>query len=411
MALVIGSIYHIARLDERYTFTDLFLAALLTACAIMTKGLFVIVAIYGGLLGQVLFNSRFNTLFSFKWLVLGLLTIIFILPECYALYVQFDAHPEKVIFGKQNVSGIKWFLWDSQFGRFVNNGPIQRKSADVFFFIHTLLWVFAPWCLLFYFALYKNFREIFQKRKLVEYFTLSGGLLLLVLFSLSRFQLPFYTNTIFPLFAVITAPYCYNQLNKVESKIRLISQWLYIVLFPLAVLLINFYLKPENEIGLIIDIISFAMLVIFIFTKSERGYKRIFMLNCAAALFVTLYLDTVFFPELGTYKGEITAAEYINQKQFDSYKIYTLRMSNNSFQFYCNRPVDFVSLNQFGDVKITGNAAFYLSQSSMDTLLKAKAKFTIIKSFTDYPQENILPAFINKNTRASTLANVYLITK
>src|SRR5437588_8558946 len=49
MALVIGSIYHISRLEERFTFADLLLAALLTACAIMTKGIFVIVAIYGAL--------------------------------------------------------------------------------------------------------------------------------------------------------------------------------------------------------------------------------------------------------------------------------------------------------------------------------------------------------------------------
>ena len=39
MAFVIGSIYHIARLNERYSLGQLFLAALLTACAIMTKGL------------------------------------------------------------------------------------------------------------------------------------------------------------------------------------------------------------------------------------------------------------------------------------------------------------------------------------------------------------------------------------
>jgi 4-amino-4-deoxy-L-arabinose transferase-like glycosyltransferase len=411
MALVIGSIYHIARLNERYTFADLFLAALLTACAIMTKGLFVIVAIYGGLLGQVIFNGKLKTLFSFKWLILGLLTVIFILPECYALYVQFDAHPEKVVFGKQNVSGIKWFLWDSQFGRFVNNGPIQRKSADVFFFVHTLLWAFAPWCLLFYFALYKNVREIFQKRKLAEYFTISGSVLLLLLFSLSRFQLPFYTNTIFPLFAVITAPYCYTQLNNVESKIRLVGQWLYIVLFPLTILLINFYLKPDNVTGLVVDIVLFGLLVVFIFTGSEPGYKRIFMLNCAAALFVSLYLNIVFFKGLTAYQGQVSAAKYIDQKQFDNYKIYSLRTANNIFQFYCDRPVDFIPLNQFQNFNAPANSAIYATQPSIDTLLKAKANFRIIKSFTDYPQENILPAFINKDTRNGTLTKVYLISK
>jgi 4-amino-4-deoxy-L-arabinose transferase-like glycosyltransferase len=411
MALVIGSMYHIAWLNERYSFADLFFAALLTACAIMTKGLFVIVAIYGGLLGQLIFQKRFKNIFSLKWIALFLLTAIFILPECYALYVQFDMHPEKVVFGRQNVSGIKWFLWDSQFGRFVNNGPIQRKSADVFFFVHTLLWAFAPWCLLFYFALYKNFKEIFQKRKLTEYYTLSGGVLLLLLFSLSRFQLPFYTNTIFPLFAVITAPYCYTQLNKVETRIRLISMWPYIILFPIAILLINFFSRPAHAVGFAVDCILFGLVIFFITTEVEQSYKKVFMLNCAAAIFVNLYLNTVFYNQIIVDKGEITAAEYVNQKQFDNYHLYSLRTANNIFQFYCKRPVDFIPLEQFNTFKPADSSAFYMNQESMDYLLKTHAAFKLIKTFTEYPQENILPDFIDRNTRYKVLGLVYLITK
>jgi len=203
MGLIMGSIYHVARLEERFTVAQLFFAALLTACAIMTKGLFVLAAIYGGLLGQLIFQKRFSDLFRFKWLMLVLLTFIFTLPELYALYIQFDLHPEKTVFGTRHVSGIKWFLWDSQFGRFVNNGPISRKlSGSVFFYLHTLLWAFAPWCLLFYYAVFKQIKVIWDKRKLQEYYSLCGGIFLLLLFSLSRFQLPFYTNAVFPLFAV-----------------------------------------------------------------------------------------------------------------------------------------------------------------------------------------------------------------
>ncbi len=200
MGLLIGSIYHIACLEERFTYKDLFLAALLTAFAIMTKGIFVITAIYGSLLGQLLFQKKLKELFRVKWLWLLVLTFIFTLPEFYALYIQFDLHPEKTVFGKQNVSGIKWFLWDSQFGRFVNTGPINRKvSGSIFFYLHTLLWAFAPWCLLFYYAVFEKMKAIYQHKKLTEYYALSGGLLLLLLFSLSRFQLPFYTNAAVPL--------------------------------------------------------------------------------------------------------------------------------------------------------------------------------------------------------------------
>jgi len=98
LALIIGSIYHIACLEERFSFADLLLTALLTACAIMTKGIFVITAIYGGLLGQLIFQKKFWNLFSFKFIGLFLLTLIFTLPEFYALYIQFDLHPEKLVF-------------------------------------------------------------------------------------------------------------------------------------------------------------------------------------------------------------------------------------------------------------------------------------------------------------------------
>ncbi|HEY2581312.1 MAG TPA: glycosyltransferase family 39 protein, partial [Mucilaginibacter sp.] len=107
MGLLMGSIYHISRLEERFTFKNLLLAGLLTACAIMTKGIFVLVAIYGALLGQLLFQNKLSSLFKFKWVLLLLLTFIFTLPEFYALYLQFDLHPEKTVFGTRHVSGIK----------------------------------------------------------------------------------------------------------------------------------------------------------------------------------------------------------------------------------------------------------------------------------------------------------------
>jgi 4-amino-4-deoxy-L-arabinose transferase-like glycosyltransferase len=411
MGLLMGSIYHISQLEERYTFTDLLLAALLTACAIMTKGLFVIVAIGGGLLVQLLVQKKISSLFRFKWLFLILLTLLFILPECYALYIQFDMHPEKLVFGRRNVSGIKWFLWDSQFGRFVNTGPITHKSGDVFFFLHTLLWAFAPWCLVFYYAIYKSVKSIIQKTKLPEYYTIGGGLLLLLLFSISKFQLPFYTNTLFPLFAIITAPYFYGQLSRFGTQFRLIGQWLYIILLPLAVLLIHFFSAPGNTLFFVIDVVAFAILVTLIWRQVNEAHKKAFLISCCAVLFANFYLNTVFYKQLVTYKGQITAADYINQNRFNNYHIYSFRAENNIFQFYCKKPVDLVQLEQFTTFKADSNSAFYASQQSMDYLLQTHAGFRVIRSFVNYPQENILSAFINQATRSKVLDHVYLITK
>lgn len=411
MALVIGSIYHISALEKRFAYRHLLLAALLTACAVMTKGIFVIVPIYGALLAQLLFQKKLRGLFRFKWVGLFLLTLLFTLPEFYALYLQFDLHPEKIVFGKQHVSGLKWFLWDSQFGRFANSGPIKRTSGSLFFYVHTLLWAFAPWCLLFYYALYKNLKQLWLKRQLTEYYTIGGGLLLLLLFSLSGFQLPFYTNILFPLFAIITAPFCVQQLNRPAATYRAVSLWVYILLFPLAIFAMQYFAQPVHAALLTTDCIIFCLAVIIIATKAETARLKTFCFACAAVLFANFYVNTIFYPQIISYRGCIKAADYINQPAFDNYHIYSLRTENNVFQFYSKRPVDLIPLHAFKDFVPTGPSAFYASSRSMDSLRQDHAEFKVIKAFENYPQENILPAFINKTTRQKVLDSVYLITK
>ncbi|MDB5132279.1 MAG: hypothetical protein JWR02_2028 [Mucilaginibacter sp.] len=412
MALLVGSIYHISRLRERFSFTQLFLAAILTACAVMTKGIFIIIPIYGSLLGELIFRKKISHIFQLRWLLLLLLTFIFTLPEFYALYHQFDLHPEKTVFGRQHVSGIKWFLWDSQFGRFVNNGPISRKaSGSIFFFLHTLLWAFAPWCLLFYHAVYNDIKGLFNRQKRTEYYSLCGGLILLLLFSLSRFQLPFYTNAAFPLFAVMTAPVCYQQINKFGTQFRLIAQWLFVIMLPVGIIIINFFLKPANSIVFIVDCALFGVVILVILLKIKAAHTRAFFLNCAAALFAGFYLDTVLYNEITPYVGQIAAAEYINQKPFDKFHLYTLTAGNNIYQFYCKRSVNMVPIENFNSFKSNGVPVFYANQQSLDYLKQSHANFRVIKAFINYPQENILPAFINKATRYRVLDHVYLITK
>jgi len=412
MGLIIGSIYHIAGLQQRFSFKHLLLAALLTAFAIMTKGIFVITAIYGGLLGQLIFQKKFKTLFRVKWLLLFVLTFIFTLPEFYALYTQFDLHPEKTVFGRQHVSGIRWFLWDSQFGRFVNNGPINRKTpGSIFFYGHTLLWAFAPWGLLLFYAVFEKIKSVYLGKVVAEYYAISGGILLLALFSLSRFQLPFYTNAIFPLFAIVTAPVCFGQLSKFGTKFRLIAQWLFIILLPVAAIALNMLLKPADNFYIITDVLLFGVIAALIFIKINEAHKKVFMLSCAAALFAGVYVNTVLYNEIVPYKGQIAAAGYVNQHATDNTRVYVLNAENNLFQFYCARPIDIVPTEQFESFKADSTAIFYVNQQSMDQLMQNHAHFKVIRMFTDYPKENILPSFINKNTRDKGLGKVYLVSK
>lgn len=232
-----------------------------------------------------------------------------------------------------------------------------------------------------------------------------------LLFSLSRFQLPFYTNAIFPLFAIITAPFCYSRLTSFGNKFRLVAQWVFIILLPLAVILLNFFLKPLHYFLFAVDCVFLGILIFVITAKINEAYKKVFFFNCAAALFVGFYLNTVFYNEIIPYKGEITAAQYINQKPFDNFHIYSLKAGNNIFQFYCKRPVDLIPPELFNKFKPDGISVFYADRQSVNYLAQTHAGFRIVRSFIDYPQENILPAFINKTTRHKVLDSVYIITR
>jgi 4-amino-4-deoxy-L-arabinose transferase-like glycosyltransferase len=156
--LIIGAVYHFYRSQRSFFNYDLALGALFTACAVMTKGPFALIPVGGAIAGQLVFTGQWKQLLHLRWW-LGLVMIaLFITPELYALYQQFDLHPEKVVFGSKGVSGIRFFFWDSQFGRFMNTGPI-KGAGDPFFFFHTVLWAFLPWSVLLYAAVVVFFKK------------------------------------------------------------------------------------------------------------------------------------------------------------------------------------------------------------------------------------------------------------
>ncbi len=227
MGLIMGAVYHFWRVyvadggrRDRTNFWHLFLGSLLTGCALMTKGVFVLVPIGAGLVLHWLLMGEWRELLKPRWYVALVLSFLCTLPEIYSLYQQFDAHPEKIVFGERGVSGVRFFFWDSQFGRFFNTGPI-KGAGDKLFFVHTLLWAFLPWSLPLYAGVGRALAGLMKRTgtgpgqtrlglAYLEYVSLGSGLATFALFSLSGFQLPHYMNIVFPFFAIITAQFLVN---------------------------------------------------------------------------------------------------------------------------------------------------------------------------------------------------------
>ena len=207
---IMAACYHWLRFDTHHRMKHVLLGAVFSAMAVMTKGVFTLITIGSGLVCMWAYQGRWRELFRLKWWLAGLLTAVCVTPELLALYRQFDAHPEKTVFNQTGVSGIRFFLWDSQFGRFFNTGPITNQAGNKLFFVAVFLWAFLPWVAAFGVACWQAVRA-WSERQVAwrsRWVYLAGSFAVsFVMFSLTSFQLDYYTVIVYPFAALMCAPW------------------------------------------------------------------------------------------------------------------------------------------------------------------------------------------------------------
>ena len=400
-ALIIGSVYHYHRAWSEKKFLQLLAGSLLAGCAVMTKGIFALVPIMAALGIHLIATGQWKEIINVRWLIAAVLVFVFITPELYALYYQFDLHPEKTVFGRTNVSGLRFFFWDSQFGRFFNTGPIKGKG-DPSFFLHTTLWAFLPWSILLYIAITDWIRK--RKDKAInEWYCIGAGLVTFVMFSLSRFQLPHYLNIVFPFFAIITASYIYHA---VKTKHIRIIQYSLVILILLAATGLHFLFQPKIS-NLPLTIVMSVVLVMLIFlpkffpvTEKEIIIGR----SVLVAVLINLYLNGFFYPRLLTYQGGTQAARYANEKYPGLPVIQLRERYSYPLEFHLNAPL--ITINSLSDTSGIPKPSLLVLHSDDDNLGAIPSQ-----SFDLFPISKINKKFITPSTRSTQLKqfNMYVI--
>jgi 4-amino-4-deoxy-L-arabinose transferase-like glycosyltransferase len=408
MGLLIGSIYHFYKLKEKFSIPHLLLASLFAACAVMTKGIYLLIPIGSAIIGDYLFKKDFKGLLQWRWLLSFLLVCVFVLPEAYTVYVQFDLHPEKTVFGRTGVSGIQWFLWGSQFGRFNNDGFIKNSHGDPFFFLHTMLWAFAPWAIVFFYALGKKIWLIAKGKPQPEYICLSASLVMLLIFSISKFQLPFYTNILFPFFAVISAGFICSLAGGAEVRFFNISQYIICGLLLALFVALSVVFAPEKMGLAALLFISGAVAVFFIYRQQGLGYWPVFLLSCVVMVVINTYFVLVFYPVLLSYKGDEVAAVYVNTTYPGQQVLSTAPMADR-FDFYLKKPVAYASAEEIIRHKATHPRLVFADDAAMEQFRNSPLRIHVLKVFDNYFGENLKFSFINPATRKSALIHFYLI--
>ena len=401
-AFVVAAMYHLYKAFNEKWFWHIVAAAFFAACAIMTKGIFVLVTIAAGFVIYWIVTKKWNEFLKPKWYLFVLLSFIFILPELYSLYAQFDQHPEKIVFGKTNVSGLRFFFWDSQFGRFFNNGPIKGKG-DLSFFLHTSLWAFIPWSILLLLAFINLFSKKVKAAANYNRWIIGGSAVIsFLMFSVSKFQLPHYILILFPHFAMMTAAYLVEGASeKTLQKINVVQIILFALLFAAIIWLVVIY-AFDNSTWFFIVAAVIAAVVIF--------YKPGFMLlsilkkNIGFALLLAIFLNCLFYPSLLKYQAGMMAGKWLSGQPVPQ-KVIQYNALSSGFDFYYQGTIDYTKTTAASINAIAAKDSLLMFSMLRDVkdINTDSVNVSVLKTFSYFHVSQVNAKFINHKTRAAVL--------
>jgi 4-amino-4-deoxy-L-arabinose transferase-like glycosyltransferase len=391
----IASLYHFYRLYREKSLAHAVWGAFFAGMAVMTKGIFILIIIGSGIVIDALVRGDWKGLFHPRWWLAVALTCVFFLPELYCLYVQFDLHPEKVVFGQTGVSGLRFFFWDSQFGRFTNSGPI-KGAGDPFFYLHTLLWAFLPWSVLFYYALYERFKN----RKKADDWVLTGGVLFsLLLFSASKFQLPHYLNVLYPMMCILTA----QVVAAAEQK-----RWMIIAQYGISGLLflaglLGIYLISIPfgwAVFLLVGILAVGAIGLFPPVSITNAVR----VSLLASLVMNGVYSMLLYPAIVGYQSGNRVADYVNQRgDIPEISVIPGDAANYALEFYAEKPVRYLTF------PVADTAYVFLRPEKATALTAEGYDVRVLERFPHYHISELGMSFINKETRHETLDETLLV--
>ena len=346
---VILAIWQLALYANTGSIKSILLGGIAAGLAFSTKGQLAILIIGLALLSHLIYTRNWKALINWK-VLLGLLTFaIAITPMLYAYYHQFDLHPEKVLRGKAERSGIFFIFWEQSFERLSGEG-MGSNSSDYFFFFHTFLWVFLPWTVLGIMAYARKINSLFKlKFKWVqgqEMLTIGGITFFFLIASFSQFKLPHYLNSIIPLFAVLTATYIVNLKNEKTGRILLGVQYFVLSIIFIAAVLICFLVFEFDNLFALGLLLVFLLTIIYFCLKSEQYDKKIITLTVFGSLLLNATLNLHFYPNLLTYQAGSSMAKVVKEREVPVDNIYKLGDFHTwSFDFYNRKPLKITSYN------------------------------------------------------------------
>ena len=409
----IFAIWQLAAYIENKKVLHIVLGAVGTGIAFSTKGQIALLVVGLPILCHLAYTRKWNRFFSWKVLLALVVFAITIAPMLYAYYHQFDLHPEKIIRGKADRSGIFFIFWEQSFERLSGEG-VGKNSSDYFFFFHTFLWVFLPWTIVAILGIVDRFKGLFKVkftyRPRYEFLTLGGIILIFIIISFAQFKLPHYLNIAIPLFSVLTAGYLddLQQLFKEKTlKFLLVVQHFILAIVFIAAVLIAFYVFKFDSPWHYLWMLPLIALGIAYSLKRENHFYRIITVSAFSAIILNMVMNIHFYPSLLKYQAGSEMSKVIEKENISVDKIYKISERYTwSMDFYNQYPVQISSVE---GIRNKNDIWVYANEEELKSL--HQNGFDWDKQFTksDFRITRLQLKFLNPDTRKKVLKKMHLI--
>ncbi|MBS1647729.1 MAG: glycosyltransferase family 39 protein [Bacteroidetes bacterium] len=408
------AIWQLSLFIKKARLKNLCWGALALGGAMLTKGPIALVIAGFAIGGDLLLKRKWNLIFNWRWLLMLGIIIIVLLPMCYGLYMQFDLHPEKNVYGLQGPSGIKFFFWTQSFGR-ITGDIYWDNGAGFFFLFHTILWDFAPWIVFLIPALLFALTNIIKTKGKAssqnEYISFFGFILSLLAISCSSFKLPHYVFPLFPMAAVLTAHFIvwiYESKKKAAHYVSRIFFGLMNLFFLAPFLCFLFIFPPPTPfLPVFIFLLYFLFWYLFLKTQSLDALLLPAMLACFV---FGLTMAVCFYPNLLQYQAEGQAGKEAFRRNTPEDMFYYYNTHSLSMDAYAQRYVSCAQLDSLPRYK-KGTLIYTDSLGMKKVMQHGNGAYKLIRQYKRFYVTALDIRFIIKETRPTTLEKRYLLQK
>lgn len=348
--------------------------------------------------GHILLKGEYKRLLDYRWYVGIVIALIVSSPATIGLFNQFGWE------------GLRFYFWENMIGRVT--GTYVQAINDPVFYVHNLLHQLFPWSIIFFIAVFFEFRELIRNRfRSHEYFTFTGIWIYFIVINSASSQLPNYVFAIVPLMAVLASKWMVFSAEKLTRQYTIFFyvQTAMVILTWIGIFLLTLYLFPSPEAWFWIIPVGGIASTGYIYAVTRDRLFRLAVPSVIAAFSLMFLMNTHVFPYVFSYQSTGKAARYINGNAGEGDKLFDYKHGQYEIFFYSQ--IEAEQLYEADEIKPVagkeGHWIFTNADGYADLINLSAEPDTVI----EYRHLDLSrPAkFMNPNSRMDALQPMYLI--